>query len=90
MSGADSASSSRFLRNRVGVKKYFFKKRVKKSPFLGKFRFASITSLFLEMEKHYTQLLINFSLVFPQHTACNRLVLHFKNIISKKWLKINL
>ena len=48
MSGVDSASSSRFLRNRVGVKKYFFKKRVKKSPFLGKFRFASITSFFLE------------------------------------------
>ena len=26
MSGVDSASSSRFLRNREGVKKYFFKK----------------------------------------------------------------
>ena len=27
MSGVDSASSSRFLRNRVGVKKYFFSKK---------------------------------------------------------------
>ena len=37
MSGVDSASSSRFLRNREGVKKYFSKKSKKKSPFLGKF-----------------------------------------------------
>ena len=35
MSGVDSASSSRFLRNREGVKKYFFKKRVKKITFFG-------------------------------------------------------
>lgn len=35
MSGVDSASSSRFLRNREGVKKYFFQKRVKKITFFG-------------------------------------------------------
>ena len=38
MSGADSASSSRFLRNRVGVKKYFFQKKSKKNHlFWGSF-----------------------------------------------------
>ena len=36
MSAVDSASSSsRFLRNREGVKKYFFQKRVKKITFFG-------------------------------------------------------
>ena len=35
MSAVDSASSSRFLRNREGVKKVFFQKRVKKITFFG-------------------------------------------------------
>ena len=38
MSGVDSASSSRFLRNREGVKKYFFSKKSKKNHlFWGSF-----------------------------------------------------
>ena len=62
------------------------------------FRFASITTFFLEKYtgKHYTQLWSNFNLVFPKHTACkpnqncNRLVLNLKNSFSlKKWLKID-